>query len=75
MFQEINTEMKIAAVHALKDLAKLPVSDTVLQAYQVDSLSYGRDYIIPKPFDPRLIDTVPKAIFEAAVSSGVSRLD
>ena len=72
--KEINTEMKIAAVHALKDLAKLPVPDSVLQAYQIDSLSYGTDYIIPKPFDPRLIDTVPKAIFEAAVSSGVSCL-
>ena len=70
----INMEMKIAAVHALKDLAKLPVPDTVLRTYQIDSLSYGRDYIIPKPFDPRLINTVPKAIFEAAVSSGVSRL-
>jgi len=72
--KEINTEMKIAAVHALKDLAKLPVPDSVLQTYQIDSLSYGADYIIPKPFDPRLIDTVPKAIFEAAVSSGVSCL-
>jgi len=72
--KEINTEMKIAAVHALKDLAKLPVPDSVLQAYQIDSLSYGGDYIIPKPFDPRLIDIIPKAIFEAAVSSGVSRL-
>ena len=72
--KEINIEMKIAAVHALKDLAKLPVPDSVLQAYQIDSLSYGRDYIIPKPFDRRLIDTVPKAIFEAAVSSGVSCL-
>ena len=73
--KEINSEMKIAAVHALKELAKLPVPDSVLEAYQIDSLSYGRDYIIPKPFDPRLIDTVPKAIFEAAVSSGVSCLD
>ena len=72
--KEINTEMKIAAVHALKDLAKLPVPNSVLQAYQIDSLSYGKDYIIPKPFDPRLIDIVPKAIFEAAVSSGVSCL-
>ena len=72
--KEINTEMKIAAVHALKDLAKLPVPDSVLQAYQIDSLNYGEDYIIPKPFDPRLIDTVPKAIFDAAVSSGVSCL-
>ena len=73
--KEINTEMKIAAVHALKDLAKLPVPNSVLQAYHIDSLSYGRDYIIPKPFDQRLIDTVPKAIIEVAVSSGVSRLD
>ena len=72
--KEINTEMKIASVHALKDLAKLPVPNSVLQAYQIDSLSYGRDYIIPKPFDPRLIDILPKAIFEAAVSSGVSCL-
>jgi len=72
--KEINTEMKIAAVHALKDLAKLPVPDSVLQAYQIDSLSYGEDYIIPKPFDPRLVDIIPKAIFEAAVSSGVSCL-
>ena len=72
--KEINIEMKIAAVHALKDLAKLPVPNSVLQAYQIDSLSYGSDYIIPKPFDPRLIDIVPKAIFEAAVLSGVSCL-
>ena len=72
--KEINIEMKIAAVHALKELAKLPVPDSVLEAYQIDSLSYGRDYIIPKPFDPRLIDTVPKAIFQAAVASGVSCL-
>jgi len=72
--KEINTEMKIAAVHALKDLAKLPVPDSVLQTYQIDSLSYGGGYIIPKPFDPRLIDIIPKAIFEAAVSSGVSCL-
>jgi len=41
---------------------------------KIDSLSYGEDYIIPKPFDPRLIDIIPKAIFEAAVSSGVSCL-
>ena len=73
--KEINNEMKIAAVHALKDLAKLPVPDTVLQAYNIDRLSYGRDYIIPKPFDPRLIDIVPKAIIEAAISSGVSCLN
>ena len=60
--------------HQGLSLAKLPVPDSVLQTYQIDSLSYGRDYIIPKPFDPRLIDIIPKAIFEAAVSSGVSCL-
>jgi malate dehydrogenase (oxaloacetate-decarboxylating)/malate dehydrogenase (oxaloacetate-decarboxylating)(NADP+) len=71
---EINVEMKIAAVHALKDLAKLDVPQDVLEAYHVDTISFGRDYIIPKPFDKRLIDVVPKAVFDAAVSSGVSRL-
>ncbi|SFV79694.1 NADP-dependent malic enzyme [hydrothermal vent metagenome] len=71
---EINVEMKIAAVHALKDLAKLDVPQDVLEAYHVDAISFGKDYIIPKPFDKRLIDVVPKAVFDAAVSSGVSRL-
>jgi len=71
---EINIEMKIAAVHALKDLAKLDVPQDVLEAYNVDTISFGKDYIIPKPFDKRLIDVVPKAVFDAAVSSGVSRL-
>ena len=71
---EINVEMKIAAVHALKDLTKLEVPQDVLDAYNADSISFGKDYIIPKPFDKRLIDVVPKAVFDAAVSSGVSRL-
>lgn len=62
----ITTEMKIAAVHALKDLAKRPVPQTVLNAYNGEALSFGKDYIIPKPFDPRLIDTVPKAVADAA---------
>ena len=70
----INTEMKIAAVHALKNLAKLPVPKSVLDIYQIKKLSFGKDYFIPKPFDPRLIELVPKAIFDAAVKSGVSRL-
>ena len=70
----INTEMKIAAVHALKDLAKLPVPESVLEVYQIKELSFGKDYFIPKPFDPRLIELVPKAIFDAAVKSGVSHL-
>jgi malate dehydrogenase (oxaloacetate-decarboxylating)/malate dehydrogenase (oxaloacetate-decarboxylating)(NADP+) len=71
---EINSKMKIAAVHALKNLAKLEVPDSVLKAYSVKSMTFGKDYIIPKPFDPRLINVVPKAVFDAAVSSGVSRL-
>ncbi len=71
---EINVEMKIAAVHALKDLAKLEVPQDVLEAYSVDSMSFGKDYIIPKPFDKRLIDVVPKAVYDAAISSGVSRI-
>jgi len=70
----INTEMKIAAVHALKDLTKLPVPKSVLDVYQIKKLSFGKDYFIPKPFDPRLIELVPKAIFDAAVKSGVSHL-
>ena len=70
----INTEMKIAAVHALKDLTKLPVPKSILDIYQINKLSFGKDYFIPKPFDPRLIELVPKAIFDAAVKSGVSHL-
>ena len=70
--KKINTEMKIAAVNALKDMAKLEVPQTVLEAYNVTEMSFGRDYIIPKPFDPRLIDVVPKAIFDAAQASGVA---
>ena len=70
----INTEMKVAAVHAIKDIAKLPVPQSLLEIYKVDELSFGKDYFIPKPFDPRLIDLIPKAIFDAAVKSGVSRL-
>ena len=70
----INTEMKIAAVHAIKNIAKLPVPKSLLDIYKVEELSFGKDYFIPKPFDPRLIDLIPKAIFNAAVMSGVSRL-
>ena len=70
----INTEMKVAAVHAIKDLAKLPVPESLLEMYQVDELRFGADYFIPKPFDPRLVDLIPKAIYDAALKSGVSRL-
>ena len=69
----INTEMKVAAVHALKDLVKLPPSKELLGIYKDSSLTFGKDYFIPKPFDPRLIEVVPKAIFDAAVVSGASR--
>ena len=69
----INTEMKVAAVHALKDLVKLPAPKELLAIYKDSSLTFGKDYFIPKPFDPRLIEVVPKAIFEAAVASGASR--
>ncbi|GMR07330.1 MAG: malic enzyme [Gammaproteobacteria bacterium] len=68
----INTEMKIAAVHALKDLAREPVPEEVLKAYGRDALEFGPDYIIPKPFDPRLIDRIPAAIAQAAIDSGVA---
>ncbi|MCH9646113.1 MAG: malate dehydrogenase [Proteobacteria bacterium] len=71
---KINSEMKIAAVHALKDLAKLEVPKDVLTAYNTDSMSFGKEYIIPKPFDKRLIDVVPKAVYDAAIASGVSRI-
>lgn len=71
---DINIEMKIAAVNSLKDLAKLEVPNSVLNAYNIEKLSFGKDYIIPKPFDPRLIEVLPEAIFNAAIASGASLL-
>ena len=65
----ISTEMHVAAVHALANLAKEPVPQSVLKAYQLESLQFGKDYILPKPFDPRLIDTIPVAVREAAIAS------
>jgi malate dehydrogenase (oxaloacetate-decarboxylating)(NADP+) len=70
----INDEMLVAAVHALAALTHEPVPQSVLDAYGLDTLEFGPDYIIPKPFDPRLIDILPAAIAEAARSSGVARL-
>lgn len=70
----INTEMEIAAVQALAGLAKLPVPDQVLQAYGLEKLTFGADYIIPKPFDPRLMVTVPPAVAQAAIDSGVAQM-
>jgi malate dehydrogenase (oxaloacetate-decarboxylating)(NADP+) len=69
----INQEMLLAAVHALKDLARQPVPQSVLSVYGRDNLEFGPEYIIPKPFDPRLIDIVPAAIARAAVDSGAAR--
>ena len=65
--------MKVAAAHAIASLAKLPVPESLCKAYGVDSLTFGRDYILPKPFDKRLLCTVAPAIARAAVESGVAR--
>ena len=70
----INTAMKVAAVKALAALAHEPVPREVLNAYGLAQLEFGRDYIIPKPFDPRLRETVSNAVAEAAIASGVARL-
>ncbi|MEM0955606.1 MAG: malic enzyme-like NAD(P)-binding protein [Pseudomonadota bacterium] len=70
----INEDMKIAAVHAIRDLAREPVPEEVLKAFGVDALSFGPDYIIPKPMDERLASRVPAAVARAAVESGVARL-
>ena len=69
---KINEAMKIAAVHAIADLAKSPVPEQVNIVYDEINLSFGKDYIIPKPFDPRLIYTIPPAIAKAAIDSGVA---
>ena len=69
----INEEMKIAAVHAIADLAKQPVPDVVNQVYNVNNLTFGPDYFIPKPVDPRLITEVSAAVAKAAMDSGVAR--
>lgn len=68
--RSINEEMKMAAVHALSDLAKEPVPEIVLLAYNNKNLSFGREYIIPKPFDYRLITKVSMAVAKAAMDSG-----
>lgn len=71
---EINDTMKLAAVEALRQLAKEPVPESVLKAAGVKSLAFGRDYIIPKPMDPRLLPRIAKAVAQAAVDSGVARI-
>ncbi len=69
---KINEEMKMAAVHALAELTRQPVPEQVNIVYDEVSLSFGEEYIIPKPFDPRLIYTIPPAVAKAAMDSGVA---
>ena len=70
----INEEMKLAAVNAIADLAKQPVPDVVNNVYEVNKLTFGPDYFIPKPVDPRLITEVSAAVAKAAIESGVARV-
>ncbi|HMA89870.1 MAG TPA: NADP-dependent malic enzyme [Burkholderiales bacterium] len=68
----ISTEMELAAVRAIAELARAETSEQVAQAYGVESLSFGPDYLIPKPFDPRLIARIAPAVAKAAMDSGVA---
>ncbi|MCB1693512.1 MAG: malate dehydrogenase, partial [Pseudomonadales bacterium] len=73
--RDINEEMKMAAVLALRDLAREPVPAEVIAAYEgIDHLEFGPEYIIPKPMDPRLMDVIPPAVAQAAIDSGVARI-
>jgi malate dehydrogenase (oxaloacetate-decarboxylating)(NADP+) len=69
----INEEMKLAASKAIATLAKDPVPDSVLKAYNVENMSFGKEYIIPKPLDPRLISCVASCVAKAAIDTGVAR--
>jgi len=71
--REINEEMKIAAVKALASLAKKYVPELVTKAYNMENIVFGKEYIIPKPLDPRLISTVAPAVAKAAMDTGVAR--
>ena len=70
----INEEMKVAAVNALRALAKLPVPQAVLDACELDSLEFGPQYIIPKPMDSRLLGDISAAVAQAAIDTGVAQL-
>ena len=72
--KQINEAMKLAAVKALAELAKSPVPDIVNLAYNEKTIAFGPNYIIPKPFDPRLLATVAPAVAKAAMESGVARI-
>ena len=70
----INLEMKMATVKALAALAREPVPQVVLDAYNLKHLEYGKDYFIPKPLDPRLRERIPNAVAQAAINTGIARL-
>jgi malate dehydrogenase (oxaloacetate-decarboxylating)(NADP+) len=70
----INEEMKIAASYALAGLAKLEVPESVSQAYGGEKLAFGKKYIIPKPFDPRVLTEVSTAVAQAAIKTGVAKV-
>jgi len=70
----INMEMKLAATHALADLTKEDVPDSVMRAYGVDSMRFGPNYIIPSPFDPRVLTWESPAVAKAAIETGVARI-
>ena len=70
----INTKMKLAAMHALRELAQEPVPEEVVKAAMVDHLEFGPDYVLPKPMDPRLLKKVSRAVAQAAVDSGVAQI-
>ncbi len=72
---KINDEMKLAAAQAIADLASEPVADEVSTAYAGRKMQYGPDYIVPTPFDPRLITRIPPAVAKAAMETGVARQD
>jgi len=69
----VSEGMKVAAAHALAELARQPVPDSVLRAYDLETLSFGPDYLIPKPFDPRVLWTVAPAVARTAMEEGLAR--
>ncbi|MES1932164.1 NADP-dependent malic enzyme [Salinisphaera shabanensis T35B1] len=73
--RRINMTMCVAAARAMGELARQPVPNSVLEAHSQDAMSFGPDYIIPSPFDPRLIDFIPPAVAQAAIATGVARTE
>ncbi len=73
--RRINMQMCVAAARAMGELARQPVPNSVLEAHDQERMSFGPDYIIPSPFDPRLIDFIPPAVANAAIETGVARTE